>query len=142
MANSSVKRELVNHARRHSSDAEEQSDFIQDAYLRIYDEDDGKSLGHYIAVGKREIHASWKRAYRERVDKKQAQFVHGYSRGKNLKHIYGNKYLSLDAEILDSWYYDTEHAEYDVRQDSSHTWRWHRIEVHYTLPKKTERNRK
>jgi DNA-directed RNA polymerase specialized sigma24 family protein len=139
--NAYLGRMLKKHARRHSKDPDDQHDYIQDAWTRIYEEPGGYPISHYAELGRKEVHAAWKRQYRQSVDRKEGDFVHGYSR-ENVKHIYGNKFLSLDYDILDSWYYDRECDEYDVSQDSTKTWRWNRIEVHYSLPKKTEDKRR
>ena len=138
--NAHLGRTLKKHARRHSSDPDDQHDYIQDAWTRIYEEPGGYPISHYTDIGRKEIHAAWKRQYRDRVDTQEGHFVHGYSR-ERVKHLHRNKYLRLEYDLLDSWYYDRECDEYDVRPDSSHTWRWNRIEVH-SVPNNSEVKRK
>jgi DNA-directed RNA polymerase specialized sigma24 family protein len=129
MANTAVKRALTKYARRHSGDPDSQHDFIQDAWLRIGESEAGKSVSYYIDIGRKEIHAAWKREYRDRVDR-----IHGCvstdigEKGKT-KHLYREKYLSLEAIELDSWYYEHEWEDCQLRSDSSRTWEYYRIIV-------------
>ena len=69
MIDDGMKAVLAKHARRYSKRIENQEEFIQDAWLRIANQDAGLTHGFYGEQGRKAIYASWKRRYRRRVDK-------------------------------------------------------------------------
>lgn len=105
-------------ARRHSSSAEDQDEFISDAWLRLSKCECGKTSEYYLSQIRKAIHASWKRSYRERVDTN----VHGISESpksipRDAIALGRGRYLKYKPEKLSSWYYDGEWAEYGLQKD-------------------------
>jgi DNA-directed RNA polymerase specialized sigma24 family protein len=93
-ADRELRQYVVDQARRHSKNPEDQEDYIQEAWMRIAEADANKTEAYYEDEAYRAIHAAWKRDYRRKqaengsVDISDPPNVHSKGEGKKRKRKY------------------------------------------------------
>ena len=112
MKNGKLKHAICKHARRYSSLIEDQEEYIQEAWFRIAQQDNGLGLEFYEKEALRAIRNTYER-YRYSVGKKKPQNPNGNSiEGKRDSRKYldigRGKYINKKYETLDGWYYREE----------------------------------
>jgi hypothetical protein len=132
MSNNELKGILAKHARRYSKRVENQEEYIQDAWIRIADEPDGRTIEHYGEQGRKAIKASYDR-YWYSVRKKTIANPNGISvTGKEIKkkaklprsaiHLYRDKHLDTKPQTLDWQYYEGQEDEMRADVVASDMW--------------------
>lgn len=133
MQNKDLKFRLAKHARRYSSCIEDQEEYIQDAWIRIATLKADMDNEYYGEQGRKAMEASYRKEYRQNVDKKSSKNVNGISiTGKDIKkkiperaiQLQANKYLDPKPETLDWQYYEGQ--EQDVINRVNQAVEWYR----------------
>lgn len=132
MMDSELKAALAKHARRYSSNVEDQEEFIDDAWIRIAEKREGMTMEYYEDEGRKAIQAAYMRNH-YRVYINSTENVNGISERpaqipKNAIPLGNGRYLCPEPEKLDSWYYEGEWLDYGLEKDCT-VRRFYRIAV-------------
>jgi hypothetical protein len=108
---------LAKVARRYSKDIQDQEEYIQDAWIRIAEQQDDMSLEYYENQGRLSIKAAYYRKRYGNVQKKTSDNLYGISDRtipRDAIPLGRGRYLCPKPEKLSSWYYDKEWEEYGL----------------------------
>jgi DNA-directed RNA polymerase specialized sigma24 family protein len=75
LTNLPLRQYIIDQARRHSSNREDQEDFVQEAWLRIFESEPDRTDDYYYPIAYRAIHWAYEKERRKLQTEISAQYI-------------------------------------------------------------------